>query len=289
VKSIFASSYRWRMHIGTVLAIISFANNFLLSLIFTRESQRGLHSSPPAPRQASTSSSAPPSLSCRPNWAGCSTVVYQGDVATEPHEETKPGRIPIFYNLFVNTETDAPRVKALVEEQLSLIPPNANHPIYYNSIGFLMDIPNATLLQHHEKGSESVTLFAMWNYCKEHHNDNVIYMHSKGSFTSGAENDRLRRFLTRGVLSDECRNMPSTCNICSSRFSPLPHPHTSGNMFVARCDYIRKLVDPTRIRNKMSFIDRYPAERPWCKGRERFSLEHWSYSHPSNKVSSDET
>lgn len=35
--------------------------------------------------------------------------------------------------------------------------------------------------------------------------------------------------------------------ICSSRMSPLPHPHTSGNMWLAKCDYISQLIDPKAL------------------------------------------
>jgi hypothetical protein len=269
-----AGSIPWRILLNITAALLLCAQNILLSLSSQHELPQ-------------TSSSLSPSqvLNCKRDGNDCVPAIpYKGDIPTEEHGKTKNERIPIFYNLFVNNETDAPRVRDLVAEQLSYIRPETNHPIYYNSIGYFMKIPNATLLKHHETGSEAITLFSLWSYCKKHKNDKVIYMHSKGSFTHSKENDKLRRFLTRGVFSDECRNMPSTCNVCSSRFSPLPHPHTSGNMFLARCEYIRELVDPNRIRNKMGFIDRSRDERPWCKGRERFSLEHWCYTHPSNKV-----
>jgi hypothetical protein len=103
------------------------------------------------------------------------------------------------------------------------------------------------------------------------------------SFTPTPENDLLRRFLTKGALSEECANMPTTCNVCSSRFSPLPHPHTSGNMWAARCDYVSRLIEPKdqfqramrQFRNKGS---------PVCTGRLRYALEHWIHSSPRVKV-----
>ena len=98
-----------------------------------------------------------------------------------------------------------------------------------------------------------------------------------------------RDYLTVGALSEECRNMPSSCNVCSTRMSPLPHPHTPGNMWAARCSYVKKLIDPVSFQGEMF---RYYAEgkqgralqcnfrNVWCVGRGRFAAEHWVHSHP---------
>ena len=59
-------------------------------------------------------------------------------------------------------------------------------------------------------------------------------------------NDILRKNLTRGVLPEECKNMPSTCNVCSSRM------HTSGNMWVAKCEYIKKFINPLKFEASMN-------------------------------------
>jgi hypothetical protein len=113
-------------------------------------------------------------------------------------------------------------------------------------------------------------------------------MHSKGSFHPSEENDILRKFLTRGVLSEECENMPSTCNVCSSRMSPLPHPHTSGNMWVAKCEYIKKLIRPNDFKQKMydygifmGIGDCMMNSTSACNGCGRYAAEHWVHSHPS--------
>ena len=90
----------------------------------------------------------------------------------------------------------------------------------------------------------------------------------------------LRKFLTRGALSEECSNMPSFCNFCSSRMSPLPHAHTSGNMWAARCEYVRKLMHPIQFEAKMAIL--YPGYvNNSCIGTGRYSAEHWIHSHPS--------
>ena len=33
------------------------------------------------------------------------------------------------------------------------------------------------------------------------------------------------------------------CDVCSLRFSPLPHQHVSGNMWLARCSYVERRVE----------------------------------------------
>jgi hypothetical protein len=193
------------------------------------------------------------------------------------------GSIPIFYNLYVQHEGDAPRVFDLVSEQLALRRPD-HHPVYVHSIGYRLTIPNSTVLQHHDEASELVTLHSLWQYCRIHPREKVVYLHSKGSYSNSVENMKLRKFLTTGALSAECSNLPATCNICSSRFSPLPHPHTPGNMWLARCDYVKDLVDPSEMPDLMENVVRKRNLRrrhPACDGLRRFSAEHWIHSSPS--------
>ncbi len=169
-------------------------------------------------------------------------------------------RIPVFYNVFTGSEESIPRVKNIVKEQFSQLRPE-QHEVFVRSIGVPFEIENATLVRHDEDGDEAQTLALLWQYCKDHPNPadesaKVVYLHSKGSFHPMVKNDRLRRFLTRGALSQECANLPSSdpCNVCSSRMSPLPHPHTSGNMWLAKCDYVQKLINPMMFEEKMRQI-----------------------------------
>jgi len=128
-------------------------------------------------------------------------------------------------------------------------------------------------------------------------NDAVVYLHSKGAYSNTIENTKLRFFLTAGALSDDCTNgiattssspqqqqppqkQPPRCNVCSSRFSPLPHPHTSGNMWTASCDYIQKLFEPSKFQQRMRRFHP-PKSSPACIGRQRWSAEHWVHTHPT--------
>lgn len=114
-------------------------------------------------------------------------------------------------------------------------------------------------------GDEMITLSELYKYCHspENHESTVVYMHSKGTYTSNAKNDGLRALLMKAVLSMECllgttnnnvttttttidsTNLTATtCDTCSTRFSFLPFSAYVGNMFVAKCNYISKLTPP---------------------------------------------
>jgi hypothetical protein len=90
----------------------------------------------------------------------------------------------------------------------------------------------------------------------------------------------MRTYSTTGALSSECLNLPDSCNVCMSRMSPVPHPHAPGNMWLARCSYIQKLLPP------LQFTDRMNGGRGIddpCIGTGRFAQEHWVLSHPANR------
>jgi len=217
----------------------------------------------------------------------------------------EPGSIPVFYNLYVDRVDDSARVHEILDEQMALLRPE-HKPFFVQSMGAtrLEVPPAATLLGHRSLGTEMVTLHSLWQFCKNHPEvEKVVYLHSKGSSRNSPANDDLRRFLTRGALSKDCAVSSSsslssslslssgdntyTCNVCSSRFSPVPHPHTSGNMWLARCDYVEKLIDPLRFEERMQHFTTNCTSngRPSCDGRDRFSAEHWIHSHPTVKVS----
>ena len=194
-------------------------------------------------------------------------------------------RIPVFYNVFSPSSDDVPFVKSIVEEQMGMSLPR--HEFWVRSIGSSFEIPNTKLLRQTNDGDEVETLELIWQHCNEFPSDKVVYIHSKGSFHYNEDNNRLRRFLTRGALSEECADLPDTCNVCSTRMSPMPHPHTSGNMWLARCEYVKRLPQPSKFEELMS----QHAEKMHiltedchsCFGLGRFSAEHWIHSHPSVK------
>jgi hypothetical protein len=191
--------------------------------------------------------------------------------------------IPIFYNLYVGDESDSARVMDIVREQFAQLRP-VHGPVRVHSIGHKITLPTSQKIQHvkhHDEASELVTLHSLWEYCKANPFDKVGYLHSKGSFTPSSANTMLRRFLTKGVLSEECEHMPSSCNVCSSRFSPVPHAHTSGNMWLTRCSYVSQLLDPYEFVGNVESFMTGGYESLACDGRNRYAAERWIHSHPT--------
>jgi len=220
------------------------------------------------------------------------------------------GNVPVFYNVYADPNHPS-LASEIVEEQMGQLRPE--HKVLVRSIGARLgreafdgkDFEHSfggartllarsvaapvygphrhrsvTFLQHNDTGDETGTLKYLWMHCQDNE-DTVVYIHDKGSFHPTETNTLLRKFITRGALSEECSNMPASCNVCSSRMSPLPHPHTSGNMWAAKCNYIRKLFDPSKFAAKMSLI--YGGGENSCIGTGRYAAEHWVHSHPSVK------
>lgn len=94
------------------------------------------------------------------------------------------------------------------------------------------------------------------------------------------------------------------CDICSAQLSLIPVPHTSGNMFVAECDYIVKLIPPEKftLRKKdlvaklwntswedlgmppyanLEKRNRRQIYRKLMVGLGRYAMEQWPHSHPT--------
>jgi hypothetical protein len=149
--------------------------------------------------------------------------------------------------------------------------------------------PKCDVVEHLQEGGEQTTLAHVHQHCIEHPDATVAYIHNKGSTHNTQKNTWLRHVHMRAVpacLSQLQRGgNAAQCNVCSARFSPLPHFHTSGNMWVARCSYVKELYEPDRFEGAM---ERVWAHRPIStegtnsmEGRRRYSSEHWVHSHPA--------
>jgi hypothetical protein len=168
------------------------------------------------------------------------------------------------------------------------------------------------------EGDEMLSLQPLYEYCVQHKRDRVVYMHSKGTYTVSNKNNQLRTILMKAIMSNECLELPDKCDTCSTRFTLFPFFTYTGNMWVANCSYISKLIPPkdygsskqrviatmknndtttpidnnnmwyqTKLDNvtsykfrarSMSWIDR----GSWM-GVERYASEHWIGSHPDLK------
>jgi hypothetical protein len=144
------------------------------------------------------------------------------------------------------------------------------------------------LLARKPTGWERETLSKLQEYCQEHPDHHVIYLHSKGSFHPSEANDRLRNLITLAALSPQCYQglVATKCNICSARFAPIPHWHAPGNMWTAKCYYIKQLYPIMTFEQKVSeivetiFTENCTTCYDWAMGSDRYSSEHWVHTHP---------
>lgn len=231
--------------------------------------------------------------------------------------QTDPRPRAIFYNIYIPNAEKNYRAMGIIKEQLaekrnSRLLDSAE--LFYNVIGH-----NATdeiqkecgnkchLIQYTEKGDEGLTLQALYDYCLEHPDTLVTYLHDKGSLHPTPKNRHFRTLLTKGAFSDSCQMIgtknidgdENSCNVCGARFSPFPHMHMAGNMWTSTCSYIQKLIPPNQFGDKMENLmtavmqqAKDPSipkptfqqyEDEYFVGRNRFAMEHWLGSHPSVK------
>jgi hypothetical protein len=135
-----------------------------------------------------------------------------------------------------------------------------------------------------ESGYEPVTVKQLWNHCHSHPNDMVWYLHNKGTFHPSVNNDLLRSLLTNVVLSSQCLDeLESGSDACGMRFTNDPHRHFNGNMWIAKCSYIKLLPDPTIERGipcegggQIKVGGRWTkCFYPTCIATDRYYIEHW--------------
>ena len=144
-----------------------------------------------------------------------------------------------FYHVL---ESDARLFGRIVAEQTNFIAKSslAGVPVQVTYVGpnpQSFDFENFTVVQAVSAGTEKLTLKILFDHCSANPNSSVFYVHSKGTFHPSNANDLLRRNLMKGVLACIEQRALSSSDVCGLRASPLPHPHISGNMWVARCDY----------------------------------------------------
>jgi len=214
----------------------------------------------------------------------------------------RPAPLTVFYHVYQSVVAGGENLTAsIVKEQMSVVKSSAAFAdgvtLKYvfvgpsgSSIPALLECPTCHQLEHKNAGDEVITLQHVFDHCARNPSERVLYMHSKGSFHNMPQNEALRRFLTKGVWSDECHHMPRACSACASRFSPLPHHHYPGNMWLARCEYVSRLIPPSNFQAAMERVTLLSGaappltsnDHPWELGLGRFAQEHWLPSHPSH-------
>ena len=260
----------------------------------------------------------------------------------------------IFFNTFAKgDEANHARAHGIIQSQLQEInsqPLLNGAPVFYVRLGDLdwewpvslcTNKNNVTsssfdMIPHHQQqqqqqqqhrqctqiaaqpeGDEIISLQSMHQYCVKNQHARVIYMHSKGTYTASPQNDQLRTILMKAITSKECLDFPKDnngCNTCSTRLNYAISPMYVGNMFVADCNYISKLIPPiefeprkrrmidqmrnntiqtssifyeTRLNDRMHYKFRKQKlafiDRKSLTGIGRYAAEHWLGSHPDLK------
>ncbi len=172
-------------------------------------------------------------------------IIYKHDTSTLTHTDTNQKRMAVFYNTYQNPN-DTSIARDIIYYQLKTInkSPLANSTVYYSRLGDLTQFPMIKCLNEgrrtcielvaKEKGDEIETIQPLYEYCVQNHNDRVVYMHSKGSFTRSKSNRILMKILMKAITSEDCllemgRTNGYDCNTCSTQFNGFP-VHYPGNM-----------------------------------------------------------
>ena len=124
--------------------------------------------------------------------------LIQDQNASIPSTKTQ---VAIFYNAFIS-EDNPSNAHEIIKEQIDAIGKSyltsawMNTTIYYSTLGrplpsaFMEDLcrehGNLTCqhLRHYKTGYEEVTLASLFQYCQQHPDERVVYIHSKGEKSS---------------------------------------------------------------------------------------------------------
>ncbi|KAL7483108.1 hypothetical protein ACHAW6_008756 [Cyclotella cf. meneghiniana] len=259
-----------------------------------------------------------------------------GDINSHLFVKPSPPRdddaFTVFYNLFIpNSNAEVAMGMSIMAEQLGQVAdalesedtPNGSKStaqkkgvVYYNLIGKLVH-PDAMkafchalhpslecrMTGYYEDGTESVTLQYVHDFCYDvrgisDKDVRVTYIHNKGSYHSSAANNNWRREMTNAVLHPQCLSPPDDqCNVCGTDFYTRFAFMFPGNMWTAKCSYVRKLLPPekggeydikkTESIEKFLKLRLYGAldstlmeDRLDYFGLGRYKWEHWIGSHP---------
>lgn len=135
-----------------------------------------------------------------------------------------------------------------------------------------------TVMFHHAdvRKFETPTLQRLWEWCLEHPDDAVLYCHTKGVSKPHRPNwTSWRLLMERWVIERWRENLPLLENRDIIGVDYMDRgdrvnftSHFAGNFWMARCDWIGKLIAPIRHSRLV---------RP---RRRRFSPEMWPLSNP---------
>jgi len=220
--------------------------------------------------------------------------------------------LAIFYQIFVPDSGNVSYVYNIIKEQINQIGNlTANQvkegretiAVHYNTVGRKMNYAfvekqcsgwshlRCNNLKHHGKGFEMLTQTSLWHYCQINPMHTVTYIHPKGSFHPGKEQDKWRYDLTTGALNKHCIDPPNDrCNVCGLGFQAAWGPLFLGNMWTAKCSYVKNLISPFDVEKK--YVAAFQAKptaitaqfyryRPFSIPEGRYQAEVFIGTHPS--------
>ena len=132
--------------------------------------------------------------------------------------------------------------------------------------------------------NEENTIKKLYHFCHHHSKANVLYFHDKGSYHTNRWNEEFRHNLNCYTLTPGCISaLKKGFDTCGMRATPLPFIHYSGNFWWARCDYIKKLIDPMSFYTNETFVRLTNRLNPCVNNGLRYFAEAWVGSHPDIK------
>ena len=135
------------------------------------------------------------------------------------------------------------------------------------------------------KEYEIPTLQRLWEWCREHPDDAVIYAHTKGVSRPGALRTHWRHLLEKWVIEPWRQNLPllDQYDIIGVDLRTAPQSYRgerfSGNFWMARASWINRLPEPSTYQKSRP---RYYKNKsgPW----ERMCAEDWPLTVPNGKA-----
>lgn len=111
-------------------------------------------------------------------------------------------------------------------------------------------------VSHNVQSYEILTLDYLYNFCKEHPDYNILYLHTKnvGKEKNQCIEDQIEYILYFNVTKwEECVNKLTEYKTCSVDLRDYPTLHYSGNFWWAKAEYINLLPSPADFT-----LERYP-------------------------------
>ena len=171
-------------------------------------------------------------------------------------------------------------------------------------------LPRRSIIHRITNGTQLHTLNQIWTFCKAENDTDqlVMYLHGENYMSDWNASDLVRQLATHGAFQcaykmvnekdnvmtlarngyDDGNMNVDTCDTCSMRMSAQPYPHSVGNMWVAKCSYVRSLTDPFRFATIMHAEDErneddsFPDEKQEIKKDydDMRVAQRWIHSHP---------